>query len=837
MVSIPPGSSLGRYVLIEQIGRGGMATVFRAHDPNLDRHVAIKVLPSFHNEDPTFLDRFRQEAQTVARLSHPNILLIYDFGDDKGFTYIVTELVPGGTLEDKLGPEPMSTEDTLMYMGPLADALDHAHSQAIVHRDLKPANILLNQEGKPILADFGLARMLESSMRFTQASQAIGTPEYMSPEQAMGGDVDHRSDLYAFGVILYQMLVGQTPFRADTPAATLMAHVHLPLPLPTSMNPDINPRVESTLLKAMAKTPDDRFGSAKQMIQALSAAAGLAVQTIPQDDMEATAVLDTAMLDQQTLSDEAATAVFQSPTGEPEVAEEEAEPAVEPEEKPSRSSGRGLLLAAGAIAAAVIIAVVAFVLLQDGDDEAAPVVASATQPAEVAVLVPTAEPTAPPAEVAVVVPPPEPTATPAPVGACRDVATPPVTEAGIGVAEALRTLQETMDRAESTVKQGRQIAPTSDIEPNFRTREDLCTITRGFFAREGLRDQVFEAQELYRALGLMTEKDELKDILIGIQLQQVSALFDDESEAVYVLSDAANIGPREELAYALAYLSGIQQDLFDIAGLRKRALTANLDEYRAVPALITGDVVQVSSMYAATTFSREQLDVLTQPLADNKLETAPNVVRKAALFPGKHGADFVAELFGTDNAGWAGVNAAYARPPITTEQILHPEKYFSDEGPQVTIIPDISSDLGKGWVQISHNTMGEFVIRAYLEEHLDDIQAATAAEGWGGDRYSLLVGPEGERLLLSMIKWDDFQEAAEFLDIYKVYLGSKGQTTGGETNRIGDSTVSWSSAAESIFVGRSGPVILLIVGEKNETVGSALTHLEDALAAAAAAGP
>jgi serine/threonine-protein kinase len=137
MVSIPPGSSLGRYVLIEQIGRGGMATVFRAHDPNLDRHVAIKVLPSFHNEDPTFLDRFRQEAQTVARLSHPNILLIYDFGDDKGFTYIVTELVPGGTLEDKLGPEPMSAEDTLMYMGPLADALDHAHSQAIVHRDLR----------------------------------------------------------------------------------------------------------------------------------------------------------------------------------------------------------------------------------------------------------------------------------------------------------------------------------------------------------------------------------------------------------------------------------------------------------------------------------------------------------------------------------------------------------------------------------------------------------------------------------------------------------------------------------------------------------------------------
>ena len=190
-----------------------MATVFRAHDPNLDRHVAVKVLPSFHAEDPTFLDRFRQEAQTVARLSHPNILQIYDFGDDKGFTFIVSEFVSGGTLQDKIGPEPMSPEDTLKYMSPLADALDHAHGQAIVHRDLKPANVLLNEEERPILADFGLARMLESSMRFTQASQALGTPEYMSPEQAMGGDVDHRSDLYAYGVLLYQMLVGQTPCR------------------------------------------------------------------------------------------------------------------------------------------------------------------------------------------------------------------------------------------------------------------------------------------------------------------------------------------------------------------------------------------------------------------------------------------------------------------------------------------------------------------------------------------------------------------------------------------------------------------------------------------------
>ena len=275
MVSIPPGSALGRYRVIEQLGRGGMATVFRCHDPNLDRFVAVKVLPSFYTEDPSFLGRFTQEAQAIARLNHPNILQIYDFGDDKGYTFIVSELVPGGTLEDRLTGQPMSVDQVFAYMAPLAEALDFAHANQILHRDMKPGNVLINDSEQPILADFGLARMLESSTRFTQAQQALGTPEYMAPEQALGADADHRADLYAIGIMAYQMLVGQTPFKADTPPATLMAPIHRDLPLPRLMNPDLDEAIEMQLLKALAKDPDDRFQSATEMIQAFEKASGI----------------------------------------------------------------------------------------------------------------------------------------------------------------------------------------------------------------------------------------------------------------------------------------------------------------------------------------------------------------------------------------------------------------------------------------------------------------------------------------------------------------------------------------------------------------------------------
>ncbi|MCH8310348.1 MAG: serine/threonine protein kinase, partial [Chloroflexi bacterium] len=805
MVSIPPGSSLGRYRVIEQLGRGGMATVFRAHDPNLDRFVAVKVLPSYYTEDPTFIDRFIQEAQTIAKLRHANILQIFDFGEDKGFTYIVSELVSGGTLQDKLGHEPLPIEQVIALMRPLADALDYAHSQGIIHRDIKPANVLIDESDNPILADFGLARMLEASIRYTQTSQALGTPEYMSPEQAMGADADHRSDLYAFGVLLYQMLVGQTPFRADTPAATLMAHVHKPLPLPTLLNSKIEPRIEAILLKALAKNPDDRFQSAKDIMTSI-AWTGTGTPSASQGDSAATAVMD--------IADGAATQVLESPTeamnagapmpnapmdpapagppdlgGTQDAATSPSMPVAQPSPDVQRKeTPKWLWFAIGSGVMVIIALIVVLVFVSGGDpddSDAAVAVAPAVPsvqaaPRSAGLPVPTAAPTPPP--VATTVPTPGPTPLPTPdIGA---------------VASALSDM---IAEAQPWIHNLRDLEVDGDISVEFRSRSDLDEITRGFFRRPNVRQQVYEAQELYKALGLMQEEDDLEEILTKIQNQQVLALFDDQTEKVYMLLDDSATGPEGELGYANAYMGALQQKRFNTADIRNRTRAKGADSFRAANALILGDVAQISSAYVARAMTKDEAGILREPVPDSELLNAPRVVRETTLFPVREGANFVAGLFGEN--GWETVNDAYKNPPITTEQVLHPEKYFEAEEPQLTSLPDLSSDLGKGWNEVNSDVMGEFLIRVYLEEYLDDDQAADAAAGWGGDRYSLLNGPLGERLFISMIRWDTFQDAAEFFDAYQVFMGVKYQGVEGLSTDGNQDSRRWIVPDETGFVG------------------------------------
>lgn len=271
-MKLQEGSALGSYKILGRIGRGGMATVYRAYHPALDRYVAIKALPDFFAEDTQYRERFQQEARSVARLKHPNILEIYDFGYEDGVAYLVLELVEAGTLGDRLG-RPMELRDAVGILDQIGGALDYAHRQGILHRDIKPSNILLNVDGTPVLADFGLAKMAGSMHRLTTSGTVMGTPEYMSPEQAADEPLTPASDLYSFAVVAYEMLTGRVPFQADTPAATLLCHVTKQVPPTRELRGELSAHIESVLTRALAKRPEERYPTAAAFVSALKPAA------------------------------------------------------------------------------------------------------------------------------------------------------------------------------------------------------------------------------------------------------------------------------------------------------------------------------------------------------------------------------------------------------------------------------------------------------------------------------------------------------------------------------------------------------------------------------------
>jgi len=271
-VKLQDGATLGSYKIIDRIGRGGMATVYRAYHPALDRYVAIKALPDFFADDPLYRERFQQEARSVARLKHPNILEIYDFGYEDGLAYLVLELVEGGTLADRLG-RPIELRDAVGILDQLAGALDYAHREGIFHRDIKPSNILLHVDGAPVLADFGLAKIAGSMQRLTSSGTVMGTPEYMSPEQAADEPLTASSDLYSFAVVAYEMLTGRVPFQADTPAATLLSHVTKQMPPTRELRGELSAHVQGVLERALAKRPNERYPSAAAFVAALKPAA------------------------------------------------------------------------------------------------------------------------------------------------------------------------------------------------------------------------------------------------------------------------------------------------------------------------------------------------------------------------------------------------------------------------------------------------------------------------------------------------------------------------------------------------------------------------------------
>jgi len=258
-----------RYELSDQLGAGGMAEVFLGRDRVLGRTVAVKTLHRQYATDPSFIERFRREAQSAAALNHPHVVGVYDTGSDDGTYYIVMEYVEGNTLRDQIRAEgPLLPERAAEIAAEVCEGLDYAHSRGIIHRDVKPANIMITPNGGVKVADFGIARAV-SGDTVTQTAMVLGTAQYFSPEQAQSGPIDARSDIYSLGIVLYEMLTRQVPFTGSSPVAIAYKHVKEDPILPSRLNPDVPPELEAIAMKALSKNPKNRYQSAEEMRQDL----------------------------------------------------------------------------------------------------------------------------------------------------------------------------------------------------------------------------------------------------------------------------------------------------------------------------------------------------------------------------------------------------------------------------------------------------------------------------------------------------------------------------------------------------------------------------------------
>ncbi len=264
------GQKLGKYEIKGLIGRGGMAEVYRALNPDLDRDVAIKLLYPHNLDSEDEILRFRREAQAIAALSHPNIVRVFDFQANENVFFMVMELIDGPTLRTVLKgyPNGMPVNLAINIFVQFAGAVAYAHDQGIIHRDIKPANVMIASDGRPILTDFGLARVAGSA-RITTVGAASGTPTYMAPELIIGREARPESDIYSLGIMLFEMITGSVPFQGDTIAAVLHQHLQNPVVFPQKEDSAIEPQVESAILRALEKAPEDRFHSVREMIASL----------------------------------------------------------------------------------------------------------------------------------------------------------------------------------------------------------------------------------------------------------------------------------------------------------------------------------------------------------------------------------------------------------------------------------------------------------------------------------------------------------------------------------------------------------------------------------------
>jgi eukaryotic-like serine/threonine-protein kinase len=308
-MSTSPSSSMigtvlsGRYRLEAKLGSGGMSTVYLARDETLDRPVAVKVMHREMSEQEDQLLRFRQEARAVAKLTHPNVVSVIDAGEDGGYPYIVFEYVKGETLKQRISRVgALDTQEAIAYAIEVARGLSVAHARNMFHRDIKPQNVLIDEEGRAKLTDFGISRQLEQD-GMTATGRVLGTTDYVAPEQAMGKAVDPRSDIYSLGVVLYEMLIGQVPFHADSQVGVAMKHVNEELPDVQRRRPEASAAVALVVERATAKNPAERYQTIAEMVDDLETALEVEAARAGSTTGEATSVLDAVPPPQRKLSD------------------------------------------------------------------------------------------------------------------------------------------------------------------------------------------------------------------------------------------------------------------------------------------------------------------------------------------------------------------------------------------------------------------------------------------------------------------------------------------------------------------------------------------------------
>jgi serine/threonine protein kinase len=271
-MSFSIGDTVGPYKIEGLLGQGGMATVYKAYHPALDRYVAIKVMDASLDTERDFIERFKREARVIAKLDNPHIVPVYDFDEHNGQPYIVLKYIDGQTLKDRMVSSPLSDADVLKILIAVADGLQYAHERGVLHRDIKPSNVLIGRDGQVYLTDFGLARITEGSSSLT-GDMILGTPHYISPEQAMNEEkLDEGTDIYSFGVMIYEMVVGRLPYEADTPMSIIEDHVFTPPPPPTSIKPGLSKEVEQVILKTLAKKRSDRYDRVSTLVRAFNKA-------------------------------------------------------------------------------------------------------------------------------------------------------------------------------------------------------------------------------------------------------------------------------------------------------------------------------------------------------------------------------------------------------------------------------------------------------------------------------------------------------------------------------------------------------------------------------------